>query len=126
MPTEIAQALGAGEGEAAAVLARSALLLVIDNFEQLLDAAPELGRLLAASPRSKLVVTSRAALRIAGEHELARAAAGRRARGRAVHAPRPRARPAADARARRRRARSSRSARASTACRWRSSSPPRA
>jgi predicted ATPase/DNA-binding SARP family transcriptional activator len=71
VPTEIAQALGAGEGEAAAVLARNALLLVIDNFEQVLDAAPELSRLLAASPESKLVVTSRAALRIHGEHELA-------------------------------------------------------
>jgi len=69
--TEIAEALGAGEGEAAAVLARNTVLLVIDNFEQLLDAAPELGRLLAASPQSKLVVTSRAALRIHGEHELA-------------------------------------------------------
>ncbi|WP_084286341.1 BTAD domain-containing putative transcriptional regulator [Solirubrobacter soli] len=68
--TEIAEALGAGEGEAAAVLSRSAVLLVIDNFEQLLDAAPELSRLLAASPQSKLVVTSRAALRIQGEHEL--------------------------------------------------------
>jgi predicted ATPase/DNA-binding SARP family transcriptional activator len=69
---EIAQALGASEVEGLeAVLARSALLLVIDNFEQLLDAAAELGRLLSISPRSKLVVTSRAALRIAGEHELA-------------------------------------------------------
>ncbi len=70
--SEIAQALGASEGEGlAAALAASELLLVIDNFEQLLDAAPELSRILAASPRSKLVVTSRAALRIGGEHELA-------------------------------------------------------
>jgi predicted ATPase/DNA-binding SARP family transcriptional activator len=70
--SEIAQALGASEGEGlAAVLAGSELLLVIDNFEQLLDAAPSLSRILAASPRSKLVVTSRAALRIGGEHELA-------------------------------------------------------
>jgi predicted ATPase/DNA-binding SARP family transcriptional activator len=68
--TEIAQALGASEGEAAAVLARNALLLVIDNFEQVLDAAPELSRLLAASSDSKVVVTSRAALRVHGEHEL--------------------------------------------------------
>src|SRR4051794_7468671 len=67
--TEIAEALGAGEGEAAAVLAPQAVLLVIDNFEQLLDAAAELSRLLAGSPHSKLVVTSRAALRIGGEHE---------------------------------------------------------
>ena len=70
--SEIAQALGASEGEGlTAALAASELLLVIDNFEQLLDATPELSRILAASTRSKLVVTSRAALRIAGEHELA-------------------------------------------------------
>ena len=36
---EIAQALGAGDG-LAAMLAGSELLLVVDNFEQLLDAAP--------------------------------------------------------------------------------------
>ena len=72
VPSEIAQALGASEGEGlAAALAGSELLVVIDNFEQLLDAAPELARILAVSPRSKLIVTSRAALRIAGEHELA-------------------------------------------------------
>ena len=103
MPSEIAQALGASEGEGLdAVLARSALLLVIDNFEQLLDAAPELARLLAISPRSKLVVTSRAALRIAGEHELAVPPLRAAPVGGALPAPRPRARPAADARAGRR------------------------
>ncbi|HEX6022896.1 MAG TPA: BTAD domain-containing putative transcriptional regulator [Solirubrobacter sp.] len=69
--SEIAQALGAAEEGLDAALAGSELLIVIDNFEQLLDAAPELSRILAASPRSKLVVTSRAALRLAGEHELA-------------------------------------------------------
>ena len=67
---EIAQALGTGDG-LAAMLAASELLLVIDNFEQLLDAAPEISRLLADSPRSKLIVTSRAALRIAEEYEFA-------------------------------------------------------
>ncbi len=44
---------------------------MVDNFEQLLDAAGELSVLLNASPRSKLVVTSRAPLRLAAEHELA-------------------------------------------------------
>ena len=47
-------------------------------------------RVLARSPRSKLVVTSRAPLRLAAEHELALGAAGRGARRRAV----PRAAPA--------------------------------
>jgi predicted ATPase/DNA-binding SARP family transcriptional activator len=45
------------------------LLLALDNLEQLLDAAPALGRLLAGAPRLKLLVTSRAPLRLAGEHE---------------------------------------------------------
>ena len=36
----------------------------------MVDAAPELSELLAASPGSKLVATSRAPLRLAGEHEL--------------------------------------------------------
>ena len=74
----IAQAVGAVEGEGqsplealAALLAGGEHLLVIDNFEQVLAAAPDLARLLAATPGTKLVVTSRAALRITGEHELA-------------------------------------------------------
>ena len=74
----IAQALGAVEGEGqsplealAASLADDEHLLVLDNFEQVLDAAPDLARLLSASARTQLVVTSRAALRVGGEHELA-------------------------------------------------------
>ncbi len=44
-------------------------LLVLDNFEQVLGAGPALARLLAVAPRSALLVTSRAPLRLAGEHE---------------------------------------------------------
>jgi predicted ATPase len=47
------------------------LLLVLDNFEQVLDAAPLLSNLLAAAPHVKMIVTSRAVLRITGEHEIA-------------------------------------------------------
>jgi predicted ATPase/serine/threonine protein kinase/Tfp pilus assembly protein PilF len=47
------------------------LLLVLDNFEQVLDAAPVLTRFVAASPRSKLIVTSRALLRLSVESEFA-------------------------------------------------------
>ena len=47
------------------------LLIVVDNFEQLLDAAHELAEFLGVSPRSKLIVTSRAPLHLAAEHELA-------------------------------------------------------
>ncbi len=46
------------------------LLLVLDNFEHVLAAAPDLAALLAACPRVKALVTSREPLRIAGEHEL--------------------------------------------------------
>ncbi|MEA2512311.1 MAG: hypothetical protein QOJ59_1798, partial [Thermomicrobiales bacterium] len=44
-------------------------LLVLDNFEQLLDAAPLLADLLTACPRLTLLVTSRAKLRLSGEHD---------------------------------------------------------
>jgi len=43
------------------------LLLVLDNFEQLLGAAGELPGLLAAAPGLRLLVTSREALRLSGE-----------------------------------------------------------
>jgi len=45
------------------------LLLVLDNFEQLLSAAPFVSELLAAAPRLWILTTSRAPLRLAGEHE---------------------------------------------------------
>lgn len=45
------------------------LLLLIDNFEQLLPAAPLLGELLEAAPSLKLLVTSRALLRLSAEHQ---------------------------------------------------------
>ncbi|HEY8447240.1 MAG TPA: helix-turn-helix domain-containing protein [Thermomicrobiales bacterium] len=46
------------------------LLLVLDNFEHLLPAAPVVVELLAASPRVKALVTSRARLGVTGEHLL--------------------------------------------------------
>jgi predicted ATPase/DNA-binding SARP family transcriptional activator len=45
------------------------LLLVLDNFEQLLPAAPFVGELLAAAPRLWILATSRAPLRLAAERE---------------------------------------------------------
>ena len=47
------------------------VLLLLDNFEHLLPAAALVSRLLAAAPRVKALVTSRAALRLSGEHEYA-------------------------------------------------------
>jgi predicted ATPase/DNA-binding CsgD family transcriptional regulator len=45
------------------------LLLLLDNFEQILPAAPHLTDLLAFCPDLKLLVTSRAVLHVQGEHE---------------------------------------------------------
>jgi hypothetical protein len=50
-------------------LAERQALLLLDNFEQILDAAPRLADLLAACPHLKLVMTSRAALCLSGEQE---------------------------------------------------------
>ena len=47
------------------------LLLVLDNVEQLVAAASDLGTLLAACPDLTVLVTSRIVLRLRGEHEIA-------------------------------------------------------
>ena len=46
------------------------LLLLLDNFEQVLGAAPQIASLLSASPRMTVLVTSRAPLRVRGERLL--------------------------------------------------------
>ena len=50
-------------------LAGRQALLVIDNFEQLAEAAPILAELLESAPGLSFLVTSRSALRISGEQE---------------------------------------------------------
>ena len=72
----IAQALGVKEAGRQVLLASlrqylqdKRLLIVLDNFEQVLDAVPLVVELLAASAELKLLVTSREALRIQGEHQ---------------------------------------------------------
>jgi predicted ATPase/DNA-binding SARP family transcriptional activator len=71
----MAKALGVSEAGAAVedsleqALRQHAPLVVLDNLEQLLDAGTLLARLLAAAPRLKLLVTSRAVLHLSGEHE---------------------------------------------------------
>jgi predicted ATPase len=45
------------------------LLLVLDNFEHIIAAVPDVATLLAAVPTLKLLCTSRVPLRVLGEHE---------------------------------------------------------
>ena len=46
------------------------MLLLLDNFEQILEAAPAVTALLGACPQVKILVTSREPLHVRGEHEL--------------------------------------------------------
>jgi predicted ATPase/DNA-binding XRE family transcriptional regulator len=50
---------------------KSPMLLVLDNFEQVLDAAPLIAALLGSVTSLRVVVTSRAPLRVRGEREYA-------------------------------------------------------
>jgi predicted ATPase/DNA-binding SARP family transcriptional activator len=71
LPPRLLQALGASpDADLAAELRERELLLVLDNFEQLTEAAPLLTELLAVAPGLTLLVTSQRLLRVAGEHEL--------------------------------------------------------
>lgn len=45
-------------------------LMVLDNLEQVIEAAPEIGAVLEACPAVTVLATSRAPLRLAGEHEV--------------------------------------------------------
>jgi predicted ATPase len=47
------------------------ILLLVDNFEHLLEAAPMVSELLSAAPNLKVLATSRIPLRLYGEHEFA-------------------------------------------------------
>jgi predicted ATPase/class 3 adenylate cyclase len=62
------QALGAKNGLAEHIADRS-LLLLFDNFEHIVEAAPDLAALLASCPNLDLLVTSREPLHITGEQE---------------------------------------------------------
>jgi predicted ATPase/class 3 adenylate cyclase len=72
----IAQTLGVREAggqplveTVRAFLREKSLLLVVDNFEQVVAAAPLVADLLATAPRLKVLVTSRGVLRLQGEQE---------------------------------------------------------
>jgi predicted ATPase len=48
---------------------RAPVLLLLDNFEHLMQAVPTVAEILAAGPNVKILVTSRSALHLYGEHE---------------------------------------------------------
>ena len=68
VPTEIAQAIGAPD-DLGGFLRDRELVLLLDNFEHLLAAAPTVAELLGAARGLRVLVTSRAPLRISGEVE---------------------------------------------------------
>ncbi len=65
----IAEALEIAEKQVLDHVRERRMLLVLDNFEQLLAAAPSVAELLAAAPRLWILATSRAPLRLAAERE---------------------------------------------------------
>ena len=74
----IAQTLGVKESGGRSIiqslldyLREKALLLALDNFEQVTAAAPQVAELLANSPRLNVLATSRIPLHLRGEHEFA-------------------------------------------------------
>ena len=76
VPSAIATVLGAKEepggttlDAAKTHLAEKELLLVLDNFEQIVEAAPAVDEILHAAPKVKVLVTSRNVLHIPGERE---------------------------------------------------------
>lgn len=70
VPEAIGQTIGAKDGLAAHIGERE-MLLVLDNLEQVVDAAPALASLIEACPNLRLLVTSRERLRVRGEVEYA-------------------------------------------------------
>ena len=72
----VAQSLGITEAAGKSIieglkdfLQSKSLLLVLDNFEQVISAAPLVAELLMACSQLKVLVTSREGLRVRGEHE---------------------------------------------------------
>jgi predicted ATPase len=78
VPTRLAETLDVKQAGGHAILdalahriGSQSALVVLDNFEHLLDAAPLVADLHARCPELQVLATSRAALRLSGEHEFA-------------------------------------------------------
>jgi predicted ATPase len=77
VPSTIAEVLGVREHGVTPIshslkdyLGDKKMLLILDNFEQVVRAASMLTEILAAAPGLRMLVTSRAALRVSGEQEV--------------------------------------------------------
>jgi predicted ATPase/class 3 adenylate cyclase len=77
VPAAMARALGVREAQGRPVddvlteyLRDMEILILLDNFEQVMDAAPFVANLLARCPHVALLVTSRERLRLRGEQEM--------------------------------------------------------
>ena len=68
LSSEVAQAIGARD-DLAGFLRGKELLILLDNFEHLLDAAPAVSTVLAASGGLRVLVTSRSPLHVSAERE---------------------------------------------------------
>jgi predicted ATPase/class 3 adenylate cyclase len=77
VPSAIAEALGVKETQGGRPIQELVIdrlrsreaLLVLDNFEQIMEAASVVGELIGAAPDVKVIVTSRSPLRLYGERE---------------------------------------------------------
>src|SRR5918911_2080712 len=76
VPAAIEHALGAQQHPGATpadrmgrLLGERRILLVLDNFEHVLEAAPVVTRLLSGAPELRVLATSRVLLHLSGEHE---------------------------------------------------------
>ncbi|HJU53281.1 MAG TPA: winged helix-turn-helix domain-containing protein, partial [Pyrinomonadaceae bacterium] len=74
--SQIAQVLGVKEAAGTTLdenlkkhLRDKRMLIVLDNFEQVTAAAPQIAELMAAAPRLVVLVTTREVLRLSAEHE---------------------------------------------------------
>jgi len=64
----VANVVGA-EGDLARYVGEDECLVVLDNLEQVIEAAPGIAGLVASCPRLRILITSREALRVAAERE---------------------------------------------------------
>ncbi len=67
---QVAEVVGANE-DLASYIGEREMLLLLDNFEQVVDSAPDVAALVASCTNLRVLVTSRERLRVSGETEVA-------------------------------------------------------